>query len=283
MKKMYVEPMGGMGNRFNCILSAIYNSRKYGYKLFLIWNRDLGCAIKLNQLLEPFDNVNVIELYRMGYRRVGGWMTVISTIRSQCYQKKCERKLDENFMRFEYPKLSQPEKNKIFEAEKIYISTSCGWITSEEMESLREEIKVKQEFIDEVNFILNNVDRDKLYGFHIRRTDHLVSINNCPTELFIKQMDRLIYEDSDVRFFVATDDNELYQELQTKYAANCIEKNNHSKCVVRNTKAGMKDAFVDVLCLSRCKRIYGSHSTFSYLAALLGNTELEVLEIPKVD
>ena len=38
---MYVEPMGGMGNRFNCIISAIVISRAYGYKLNIVWNRDL--------------------------------------------------------------------------------------------------------------------------------------------------------------------------------------------------------------------------------------------------
>ena len=36
-----------------------------------------------------------------------------------------------------------------------------------------------------------------------------------------------------------------------------------------------------VLCLSKCKKIFGSDSTFSTLAAYLGNTELEMMEIHK--
>lgn len=276
---MYVEPMGGMGNRFNCIISAIVTSRKYGYKLYIIWNRDLGCAIKLNQLLEPFSDVRIIELYRMGYRRILGFLTLLSMVFCKCIMKKCDITLDEHYMRFEYPNVTEREKKQLFENKSIYISTSCGWVDNEGFESVRDEIIPRSKYIDIVYNILKNVNPDKLFGFHIRRTDHVVSIQNCPTRLFTEKMDQLIKEDSQVVFFVATDDDQLETELKDKYGHYILEKKSFSKKVKRNTRLGMQDAFVDVLCLSKCKKIYGSHSTFSTFAAYLGNTELEMMEI----
>ena len=42
----------------------------------------------------------------------------------------------------------------------------------------------------------------------------------------------------------------------------------------------MKDAYVDMLCLSKCEKIYGSfNSTFSAMAGIIGNIECEVLSL----
>lgn len=278
-KIMYVEPMGGMGNRFNCIISALVISREYGYQLYIIWNRDLGCAIKLSQLIESFPDAKIYDLYRMGYRRIGGILTLFSTMFCEKKKRRCNIFLNEEYMRFEYPNLSQLEKNKLFENERIYISTSCGWVDRASFEYVRDDIIPKRVYHDMVDDIYKDVDRSKLYGFHIRRTDHVVSIQNCPTILFTNKMDQLINQDSEVVFYVATDDYELEEKLKENYGNHIVARNSFSKRVSRNTKSGMMDAFVDVLCLSKCKKIYGSHSTFSTFAAYLGNTELEMMEI----
>lgn len=280
-RKMYVEPEGGLGNRFNCIISAIAVSKKYGYKLHIMWNRTSGCAIKFCQLLEPISGVKIFESYRRGYRSVTGILTFLSTLYCGLKKRSCHAFLDEQYMKSKYQELTESEKQQLFEAKKIYISTSCRWVDEDDFERVREEIVPKKEYFDMVDDVLKNVNREKLYGLHIRRTDHVVSIQNCPTILFTNKIDQLINEDPDVVFYVATDDYDLEQELKEKYGNHIVQRKCFSKQVTRATKAGMMDAFVDVLCLSKCKKIFGSDSTFSTLAAYLGNTELEMMTMGK--
>ena len=48
------------------------------------------------------------------------------------------------------------------------------------------------------------------------------------------------------------------------------------KVLDRDSKAGIQDALVDMLCLSKCQKILGSYqSTFSLIPSIMGNVELE--------
>ena len=56
----------------------------------------------------------------------------------------------------------------------------------------------------------------------------------------------------------------------------------HRSSDSRTTQQGMVDALVDLVCLSRTTKIFGSYwSAFSETAAALGETEVIVLQNPK--
>ena len=61
-----------------------------------------------------------------------------------------------------------------------------------------------------------------------------------------------------------------------------IRRTDLTESISRTTQQGMVDALVDLVCLSRTPKIFGSYwSSFSETAAALGETELIVLQNPK--
>jgi hypothetical protein len=116
---------------------------------------------------------------------------------------------------------------------------------------------------------------DTFCGVHIRRTDNVWSVEHSPDEIFEKYMQQEIAFGR--KIYLATDDADLKQRFLTKYGSNIIsQKVNDLK---RENEIGIKEAYIDLLCLSRSKKIYGSYwSSFSNMAACIGNTELLIVD-----
>jgi len=127
--------------------------------------------------------------------------------------------------------------------------------------------------IDEICSIFSS----RTIGIHIRRTDHNISISKSPTSLFIDRMKQEILLDNNVRFYLASDSQEVKKELLDEFGDDRIITSN--KLVTRNTSEGIEDAVVELYVLSRTNKIIGSFgSTYSYLAAEIGGIALEIIE-----
>jgi len=116
-----------------------------------------------------------------------------------------------------------------------------------------------------------------IIGMHIRRSDHKQAIRRSPLELFENAMDMEIELDSDVKFFLATDSAETEAHLRQLYGERIIV---HKKSSLdRNNVAAIRDAMVDLYCLSKTKKIIGSFaSSFSEVAAQISGLELVILD-----
>jgi hypothetical protein len=109
-------------------------------------------------------------------------------------------------------------------------------------------------------------------GIHIRRSDHLTSIKYSTTDKFIATINQILGNRPKATFFLSTDDKNtkesILYEFKSKIIVNNIESYN------RNEADAVKDALTDLFCLSKTKKIYGSHhSTFSQIAADIGRIE----------
>lgn len=118
----------------------------------------------------------------------------------------------------------------------------------------------------------------EVIGVHIRRKDLMPpggsSWEVSPTYLFIHEMQKAVSRNSDVRFFLATDDRDEKLALKRLFGKRIIirEKADLQRS---NTKA-IQDALIDWLLLSKTSLIIGSHwSSFSIESA-------EVNRIPRI-
>lgn len=119
-----------------------------------------------------------------------------------------------------------------------------------------------------------------MVGVHIRGTGNAESISRSPTEMFERAIKTEIEKNPNAQFYLATDPAEEQQRLISIFGTRIIV--NASKTLSRKTQQGMVDALVDLICLSRSAKIFGSYwSSFSETAAALGKTELIVLQNPK--
>lgn len=118
----------------------------------------------------------------------------------------------------------------------------------------------------------------KTVGVHVRRTDHTEAIANSPLSLFADKMRQEMTEVLGTDFFVATDDEGVKRELREALPdAKLIFHD--SGIIDRNSKEGICDAYIEMLALSRCRKILGSYnSTFSLLPSYIGDIPLEVVK-----
>ena len=124
--------------------------------------------------------------------------------------------------------------------------------------------------------VFARITKERTVGVHIRRTDHTDAIANSPLEVFTDRMKREI-EEKDANFYVTTDDARVMDELKQAFPAErlVIYEN---KVLDRDSREGIQDALVDMLCLSKCSRIIGSYrSTFSLIPSIMGNIPLEMM------
>ncbi|MEH6679313.1 MAG: hypothetical protein V7724_02140 [Sediminicola sp.] len=113
---------------------------------------------------------------------------------------------------------------------------------------------------------------NRTYGLHIRRTDHTTSKNYSTTDRFLEIVKNVINKEKDASFFLSTDDDETKQALISEFGEIIIS--NKVSSYDRNHPDAVKDALVDLICLSKTRKIYGSHhSSFSQTAADIGEIE----------
>ncbi|WP_423998828.1 hypothetical protein [Maribacter sp. IgM3_T14_3] len=114
------------------------------------------------------------------------------------------------------------------------------------------------------------------FGLHIRRSDNTISKDFSTTDLFVHKINEILKNEKDALFFLSTDDEKTKIELEFKFKNKIIT--NPVSNYDRNHPDAIKDAVLDLYCLSNTKKIFGSHhSSFSQTAADIGGIEEETV------
>lgn len=152
----------------------------------------------------------------------------------------------------------------------IYTCQSLG-----EHYPLAELFRPKKELMDKIKNV-SICDASKTIGVHIRRTDHDIAMSKSTLAKFKSRIGEELTRDASCLFYLATDDETVKKELISDFKNSIITYEGELR---RDTLVGMQDAVIDLWCLSRTKSILGSYfSSYSALAAELGNVKLEIVE-----
>lgn len=130
--------------------------------------------------------------------------------------------------------------------------------------------------IGRINNLVTKISSDfnsSTYGIHIRRTDNSVAKALTPISFFYDILDSCLDTNPQSNFFLATDDSLLDRKFVYRYGLNRFHV--FDKEFTRQSTRGIEDAVIDLMCLSKTSKIYGSHgSSFSSLASTIGNIPL---------
>ncbi len=246
--------LGGLCNRMRTMSSVLDLSERLNQKAIFVW-------VKMPDINASFDHLfvhfpaTVISLKARGcvFKIIDfikkHWKGII--IDDSFANKYCKSNLSSNFHLF---------KNKSI------LVHSCENLTKTEDFSMFHP-KLRGTF-----------ECDNCIGIHIRRTDNVQSILHSPTSLFIQRIQKEIDNDPDVRFYLATDDEKEEEFIRNHFPNHILTYSKRS--LDRNNPVGIDDALIDLINLSRCKKILGSYySSFSDTAASWGNIEKEVIKI----
>lgn len=273
MKKLIVKPIGGLANRLLVLDSTIKLQQVLKPdNTIIIWerNRNLNCAFK--ELFHYPDQLQFIEtrgFNKFSFRSYSEFYNSFnpSKFRWSFFNKILgnERKFSKIYYSEDMEKLMK--EGKTFspnnDLKSTYISYFARFHNSTDEIST---FKPTQKIQDQVDQFVQEFD-DNTIGVHIRRMDHKDSINYSPTDGFITKMELEINQ-TDASFFLSTDSDHVKNKIKNRFGDRIFTR---SVKLDRNLTEGIKDAVIDMFCLSKTRAIIGSYnSTFSQVAAEIG-------------
>lgn len=290
MTTLYIQPRTGFCSRLLVLNEAYQVAKETGSRLVIIWKQTEDCNL---DYYDTFDKkqfadidckvVQTYELKDFGRRlfsreifktivEIPAW--IYSTVMLRKYRTKKEQffpydKRDRECQAEDYHKIVE----KLKSGDNIYCMAYEG-LSGYQAEGFYDLTAIS--FSDKVIREAKSIVGDEPYiSVHIRRTDHWVAIENSHTEDFEIKMDREIETNSNVRFFLATDDMEEEKRMIARYGDRIIVQKD--KDLSRASKKGMHDSIIDLLCLSYGRKVIGSQrSIFSKVSAELNNIPLDI-------
>lgn len=269
---LIVEPCAGLGNRLLGLASAYALAKELGRELVVIWKREAGCNIRASELFDL--PMQVVEISENGLKK-----EPIAQLRGDREKKKWRGRASlflecDDVERIKEQQGYEGVLEMLRKEPTVYFKTFgpvCA-LGADSYRFLRPGRK-----IEEKGAALFGRLGEHSVGVHVRRTDHTEAIANSPLSLFVERMRRELAADARTDFFVATDDAAVRDELRAALPAQKLIFNEKG-IIDRDSKEGIEDAFVEMLALSKCRKILGSYnSTFSLLPSYIGDIPLEVV------
>lgn len=271
---IYIEPDFGLANRMRVITSGIELGMEVKQPVVFVWknNHELNCNFhdlfneipqtKFIKKSRRFEYIKTINQKRLLNRMLALGINKVLGI------DYCIKDTEGIIL----------ERNEVYDAFKsakvyntIYLKT-CGQFGRDN--SLFSVFKPAPELKRVIDSRSERFS-DFTYGLHIRRTDHVDAIKSSPLESFVRIIEEKLGINADSKFYLSSDDPATVTSLKEQFPSAIISYN---KDFSRDTPQGIKDAVIDMFCLARTKKIFGSFkSSFSETAAKLGNIELEMV------
>lgn len=259
-------PQGGLCNRMRSIDAAMALVKDADTELVLQWHKDPGLNADFASLFEVPDRVSRIET--LDYN--DAFAQLRKSIRKRWYHWRFDRYLSE-------PDIVRLVDNGVDLVSLVRDKNICAaaCIRFYDRKPYYRDLHPVPEIMEQVDKLVP-LGSD-LVGIHIRRADHRVAIERSPIVMFEQAMQHEIEQDRNVRFFIATDSPETEAQLASRFPGRIIV---HNKTDLQRDKAhAIRDALVDVYCLSRSHKIIGSYSSsFSQEASILGGAELQIID-----
>lgn len=273
-RKMTLLPIGGLANRMRAIASAVHLCRLSGCSLDVYWFRDKGLNARFGDIFKEIETDKVCihrdslfgKLLYDHPRRHNMWIPRVPQkllFRNRVYDNE----------------INDYERNKDifmkFLAEGGLYVSSCYPIIDFNTDIFRDLFKPVEEIETKAYSVISNMS-DYRIGIHVRRTDHIVSINNSPNELFYQAIDEELNLNNSLSIYLATDSENVKEDFKNKYGNRIFFSTSEAD---RNSVSGIMDAVAEMYVLSMTNIIYGSYgSSYSEVAAALGGIPLIVLK-----
>lgn len=254
---VYVKPLGALCNRLRVIEATIQLMSECGDTAVVLWdNNDAECGCDF------FDLFELAEELPIEINTNSKLLEDNAKNDAYCFERDKEREFIES-----YTKNTNREK-------RYYLSTCSTFYGKPKYEWLYP----KEELLLQIKNNMKDMEDEFCVGLHIRRTDHYISRIYSPIELFVEEIETILADKPNAKFYLATDDEKTRELLLHKYKNHIII--NKGGVLSRGTKGGMEDAVIDLWCLSLCDEIRGSFwSSFSDAAAGIGKKPVKYLAV----
>ena len=167
-----------------------------------------------------------------------------------------------------------PKEFKVFASgcKEVYVNYPTAFTEFCAFENMGNLFKPCNKIQETIDKIVSYYGKDSI-RIHIRRTDHINSIEGSSVENFFSKVDEEITRNPKTKIFLASD----YKIVEKMFVQRFGDRIIYHDCELkRNSSKGMNGAVFDLYCLARTNKIIGSRcSTYSAMASWLYNTTLE--------
>ena len=273
-------PTSGLGNRLRIMATSMKLAREGNKKLQIYWNRNFELNARFDKLFEYPLNISVkpipirykiwIEMRQFSSKLFGFENWYLSLFKFDfVFLDKMVSDVLQNRLNLQ-KEVNKAKKILICSCEEVNYFDLVDYQIFKPVADIQKTIKVMA-----LQFTSATI------GIHIRATDHVASIKNSPFYLFENKMHEELRINPEVTFFIATDNEDYQNTLLQKFGKKKILF--HTKVFRRDVTEGITDAVVDLFCLSKTSKIYGSYwSSFSYVAGRIGQVPVHILKKDEV-
>lgn len=271
--KITLVPVGGLANRMKAIDAAYHLAKSCQSQLRVIWFKDQGLNCRFDQLFQhPTDPIITIQEARpcdlLLEDRPRKKNFFLPWLPEHLKYDACIYEQQATLLFYDHFDYAAWAKNR-----RVYLA-SCVYFHPQPEEKLFKLFKPIPSLQQQIDMCCKHFNEHTI-GIHIRRTDNIASIEQSPTELFVKRMKEAVEEHPDTTFYLATDSEEEKQKLKQIFGER-ISMSGHA--AERNSLQGMQDALVELYTLSRTSRIIGSmQSSYSETAAQIGHIQCKFI------
>ena len=266
-------PSGGLANRMRAIASAYALTQETESDLQVVWFRDWALNAPFRSVFILPTQLSLREATPLDHllydraRRRNLWLPALP-----------QRLLFERHIK---EQMVTPLKKQHFDfsawakGHRCYMSCYqvFGTFPDRLYRELFQPVKEVTEQVDGYRSLFS----DHTIGLHIRRTDHVESIEHSPDRLFIEKVEAEIEANADTKVFLATDNDDVKQTFRQRFGARIITP---TATADRNSVEGIRGGLTDMYTLAATSKIYGSAgSSFSPMAAKIGGTQLEIISL----
>ena len=256
-----IEPIHGLCNRMRTIDSALALAHALSTDLRIVWARTAECGAPFSVLFEPLGGVALVERGLWANRVMRRFELGTGRYTRVLREAEIGDLLATNF---DFTRLAAEPSTFIQTHGRFFPSSRPFWMFVPTAPLAAEIDRVSSEFAPAT------------FGVHVRRTDNARAIDRSPTSAFAERMARELETNADTQFFLATDSPRVEAELVRAFPGRIVAR---PKVRDRRSAAGIRDAVVDLYCLSRTHRIIGSYfSSFSNTAAEIGGVPIEIID-----
>lgn len=274
-------PISGLANRLRVLATSIKLARESNKQLCIYWQPSKYLNAEFQQLFEIPETIAITTapfryLLWLRARSFTGKLTKIFMWYLRLFQFDFIF-LDNMAEQVWHNKIDL--QKEVDQSKDVFIC-SCQELNYFDLEDYKLFIP-KLELLNIIEEISNQFSPYTI-GIHIRSTDNQWSKKNSPFGLFVEKIKQEISANPRVSFFVATDNEEYQKALIQDFGTEKIIC--YQKEFRRDVTKGIKDAVVDLFCLSKTAKIYGSYfSSFSYVAGRIGQIPVDILKTKSVD
>jgi hypothetical protein len=262
VNSMTFVPLGGLCNRMRAMASGVHLAKAMGCPIDIYWKKSNECLASFKDLFEPIrvDGLSVFPLtasrfYLYPDRMYNFYLP--GKIRARMFDSQLmgsSKRLDDT--------LAESLRGRVYLASGYSLSGHYP---------INELFVPVPEIMEQVR-ILQSQFGERTYGIHIRRGDNCRAVLENSIADYFHFMDEKRAVFLTAKFYLATDSSEVRQTMRSRYG-NCLIS--YDALLKRNALQGMKDAVVDLWCLSQTREIAGSYySSFSEMAAEIGKISL---------